>query len=406
MFDIEIDAGRGLTEEGAEGLSDDDIVLIGVVGGLGGLLVLAACFLSFIPAGLVGVWFKVKFASTDPGSRCFYLPRETKAWYKAKLAEQPPGCCAFSRPAGAPKAADRSTPRDIEGGDDPAAPEKTISGKALGIVPPATPSSSAFSLEKVREDYHQNTHHVLRHHRTTMLPLDLDGDALAKVAATCGFVGFGAADSHDDAVAPGSRSTSEDSLHGPPAPFLFALLNDRGGWMVDVPLTTDGLLLGKHTQIGRGTKLGEADVGPFKDSWFRGALAAEQVAVAVDGGNVVSATRLGPNAAYLQRATGVTHAPPHALPKGEPAALEPGDILWLCRAHYALRLIERLPGPFFQARPMTGGGAQASSVGGGSSVGAPVAEASTEAQPVGVAGAGASDFLSPRANAASASSLT
>lgn len=387
MFIIE--AGRYLTEassEDGDGLSDDVLVLIGIFGGLGGLVVLAACFLTFLPAGLVGVWLKVKFASTDPGNRCCYLPRETKERYKERLAERPPGCCAFFRPAGAPKA-DRPEPPplDIEqggGADDGAAagPEQTISGKALGMIPPATPTSAGFHLEQVREEYHQNTQHVLRHHKTTMLPLDLDAAAHAAAVTACGFVGFGAADNHDDAVAPGT--SSDDAMNEPPAPFLFALLNDRGGWMVDVPLTADGLLLGKHTQIGRDTKLGAADVGTFKDTWFKDMLAKEQVAIAVEGG-VVSATRLGPNASFVQKARGNTHEPPQTLPKGKPATLGPGDILWLCQSHYPLRLIERLPGPFFQARPSPR-----------LLPSEPVDEASMQPQPVGVAGAGASYFES------------
>ena len=114
----------------------------------------------------------------------------------------------------------------------------------------------------------------------------------------------------------------------------------------------------------------------------------------------MTATRVGPNASFLQKAVGVSHEPPRRLPKGEPATLAPGDILWLCQAHYPLRLIERLPGPFFQARPLggdypTGGPSGMSSIDTiGSGVGEPVAEASTQPLPVGVAGAGASVFES------------
>ena len=398
-----IEAGRYLTEasDDADGLSDDVLLLIYIFGGLGGLIVLAACFVSFLPAGLVGVWLKVKCASTDPADRCFYLPRETKARYKGKLAERPPGCCAFFRPARPPKgkaARPRPPPLDIEEGDDGAAagPEQTISGKALGLIPPASPTSKGIDLEQtlvgVRNNYEKTATQLgkLRHHRTTMLPLDLDDDAHARVVASCGFVGFGAADNHDEGpFAPGGTG-SDDALGGPPAPFLFALLNDRGGWMVDLPLAADGLLLGKNTPIGRDTKLGGADVGTFKDTWFKDTLAIEQCLIAVAGG-VVTATRVGPNASFVQKAVGGTHEPPCSLAMGAPAALAPGDLLWLCAAHYPLRLIERLPGPFFQARPMggggdytyptdpTGGGASMRSL--GSSVGEPVAEASTQPLP-------------------------
>ena len=348
---LELSAGRRLAEGD---------MTYGIAFGILGFLLLLLCPLTFLPRGYVKMWLKVHLATTNQSSVCWcYLPAETKEFYKEQLAKvRRPGCCVwFKAPllseedlvsaeysSGAAKTGrfnGRALSVDIEaGGDDRAfyndvAKETTsVSGKPLGLIPASTESGSAVDLEYVRAKTRVKKR--IAHHCTVLLPRDCaDGDD------TCGFAGFGGPDNPEVGLGRWENETSlrEDSDEAPSTQFVFALLDEKGRWLADLPLDPDvgDIVMGKGFKYE--TEGATYELGGGVDH----AISRKQMLVSAADG-AVSATPLGPNPSFLQRAKGDTHTAPAQLARGTQVLVLPGDVLWLCRGRYALRLIERLPG--------------------------------------------------------------
>jgi len=305
------------------------------------------------------MWVKVHFYSTDRSRVFMYISAEQRAEYKKQLAERPATCCSWlcknhnkeRKQTLAAQRADKTKRRQERKASKSSAPESgapsaatipttggsevSVSGVELGPssetlpIQPTLPSNAA-SPSSVAADVGilmvaKGRSRQPAHHLTKMLPLDHDSKSA--------FRGFGKAESPPDAELP-SYDDDEDCPQ-----FVLALLNDHGAWKADLPVTASQVL-GKESVFtagqGNSTKLrlGADDAN----------LSRQQLRVDTDATGDVSVTRLGPNQSYLQRAQGLTHSEPEPLSKGSRVVLRPGDILWLRKARYPLRLIECLPG--------------------------------------------------------------
>ena len=313
------------------------------------------------------MWLKVHLATTNQSSVCWcYLPAETKELYQEQLANaRSAGCCVwFKTPlvmnddlvdAQTPAKVGRtarfhglafSVDIEADGGVGALAlltgskETTSVSGKPLGLIPASTESGSAVDLEYVRTK--TRIKKQVAHHCSVMLPRDgLDGDD----ACGAGFDGFGEPDNPEAVLGRWETDASEreDPDEAPTTQFIFALLDERGRWLVDLPLDPEAgdIVMGrgfKYDHDGRAYELGgDGDH----------AISGKQMLVSAADGTV-SATPLGPNPSFLQRPEGSTHcctySAPAQLPRGARVSVLPGDILWLCRGRYPLRLIERLPG--------------------------------------------------------------
>ena len=349
---LEVAVGRRLAEGDAT---------YGIAFGIFGFLLLIICPLTCLPRGYVRMWLKVHLATTNQSSVCWgYLPAETKELYQEQLANaRGAGCCVwFKTPLVMNEdLVDAQTPAkvgttgrfrglalsvDIEadGGVGALAETTSVSGKPLGLIPASTESGSAVDLEYVRTK--TRIKKQVAHHCSVMLPRDgLDGDD----ACGAGFDGFGEPDNPEAVLGRCETDASEreDPDEAPTTQFIFALLDERGRWLVDLPLDPEAgdIVMGrgfKYDHDGRAYELGgDGDL----------AISGKQMLVSAADGTV-SATPLGPNPSFLQRPEGSTHcctySAPAQLPRGARVSVLPGDILWLCRGRYPLRLIERLPG--------------------------------------------------------------
>jgi hypothetical protein len=291
--------------------------------------------------GVVTMWVKVHLYSTDRSRVFMYISAEERAEYKKKLAEQPASCCSWlsknhNKERQEALAAERAKRRPIVEVPKPTAPAESttrtsggrvsVSGVELGLIQPNSGVATDVG-EMAMGQKRQPAHHL-----TKMLPLDHDSQSP--------FRGFGKAHSHPEAEPLSLHDDNEDEF----PQFVLALLSDDGAWKADLPVTVSQVL-GKESVLtagqGSSAKTGGhlLRLGADDDN-----LSRQQLRVDTDATGDISVTRLGPNISYLQRAQGLSHSVPEPLPKGGSVVLRPGDILWLGKARYPLRLIERLPG--------------------------------------------------------------
>lgn len=291
--------------------------------------------------GLVKMWVKVHFYSTERSRVFMYISAEQRAEYKKQLAERPASCCLWlsknhNKERQEALAAERAKRRPQVEVPKPSAPSTSttrtsgmsvsVSGVELGLIQPTSPSGEATDVGRVMA----KGQNIQPHHLTKLLPLDHDSQSA--------FRGFGKAESQPEAEKPSPHDDNEDEF----PQFVLALLSDNGAWKADQPVTASQVL-GKESVFtagqgsstksgGRLLRLGADDAN----------LSRQQLRVDTDATGDVSVTRIGPNPSYHQRARGLSHSEPEPLPKGVSVVLRPGDILWLSKARYPLRLIELL----------------------------------------------------------------
>ena len=155
---------------------------------------------AFIQMGVVTMWVKVHFYSTDRSRVFMYISAEERAEYKKKLAEQPASCCSWlsknhNKERQEALAAERAKRRPIVEVPKPTAPAKSttrtsggrvsVSGVELGLIQPN--SGVATDVGEIAMGQKRQP----AHHLTKMLPLDHDSQSP--------FRGFGKAHSHPEA---------------------------------------------------------------------------------------------------------------------------------------------------------------------------------------------------------------
>ena len=135
--------------------------------------------------------------------------------------------------------------------------------------------------------------------------------------------------------------------------FALSLLAESGKWLADLPVEEPLMPLGRSTAVpkteGKGVAkddkraLAEAQIATLLPD-DEGSVSKKQLELRVQtnggGARAVAVTRFGPNPSYLQRLVDGELGEPVFLPKGEPAPMAPGDIVWLGKDKCPLRLLE------------------------------------------------------------------
>lgn len=302
------------------------------------LVLLVLLCISSLPRGLLKIWMKVHFYSTDRSRVLMYIDADQMREYKKLLAERPAGCCMWFQ--GPKKAAEETQvappPKSkrvlqvealepSEEGNRASGRRLSVSGVELGLIQPASPSGVVTDIGKVMKEAAPKREPA--HHATKMLPLDYSAQS---------DFGFGQADAGEAADSSSFRDDNDDEL----SHFVLALLSDKGTWLADLPVAhLSSQVLGKEPMLAAG----HGCVAKYL-AGGDAHLSRQQLRVDADAEGIVSVTRLAPNPSYLQRANGPSHTEPEQIPKGSRVVLVPGDIVWLGKARYPLRLIERLPG--------------------------------------------------------------
>ena len=152
--------------------------------------------------GLVKMWVKVHFYSTERSRVFMYISAEQRAEYKKQLAERPASCCSWlsknhNKERQEALAAERAKRRPQVEVPKPSAPSTSttrtsgmsvsVSGVELGLIQPTSPSGEATDVGRVMA----KGQNIQPHHLTKLLPLDHDSQSA--------FRGFGKAESQPEA---------------------------------------------------------------------------------------------------------------------------------------------------------------------------------------------------------------